>query len=108
MQRSSRKTTGTRFPWPRGAPGRAPSLIHPRLAHARTRHQEPQEVTYTGASPRARAQLLGFSDIVGADPSTGAVPVLNHEAIAGGLARARDVLGDEAPVRYLKVACEGG
>ena len=34
-----------------GAPGRAPSLIRPRLAHARTRHQGPWEVTYTGTGP---------------------------------------------------------
>ena len=33
------------------APGRVPSLVHPRLAHARTRHQGPWEVTYTGTGP---------------------------------------------------------
>lgn len=33
------------------APGRAPSLICPRLAHARTRHQGPWEVTYMRAGP---------------------------------------------------------
>ena len=54
-----------------------------------------------GAGPRARAQPLGFSDAAGTDPSTGAVLVLNHEAVAGGLVRARDVLSDEAPVRQL-------
>ena len=27
------------------------------------------------------------------------MPVLSHEAVVGGLARARDFLGDEAPVR---------
>ena len=33
------------------------------------------------------------------DPSIDAVPVLNHEAVVGGLVRSRDILGDEAPVR---------
>ena len=33
------------------ASGHAPSLIRPRLAHARTRHQWPWEVTYTGTGP---------------------------------------------------------
>ena len=31
------------------------------------------------------------------------MPVLNHESVVGGLARARDVLGDEAPVRQLVI-----
>ena len=52
-----------------------------------------------GASPRARAKPLGFSDAAGTDPSTDAVPVLNHEAVVGGFARAHDVYGDEAPDR---------
>ena len=79
------------------APGHAPWLVRPRLAHARTRHQGPWEVTYTGAGPRARAQPLGFSNAAGTDPSTDAVPVLNHEAVVGGLVRAHNVHGDEAP-----------
>ena len=32
------------------------------------------------------------------------MPVLNHEAVVGELIRARDVLGDEAPVRQLIVS----
>ena len=50
---------------------------------------------YTGAGPRARAQPLGFSDVVGTNPSTDVVSVLNHEAVAGGFARAYDVHGIE-------------
>ena len=34
-----------------GAPGRAPLLIRPRLAHARTTHQGTWKVTYTGTGP---------------------------------------------------------
>ena len=34
------------------------------------------------------------------------MPVLNHEAVMGGLARARDVLGDEAPVRQLIISMQ--
>ena len=30
--------------------------------------------------------------------------VLNHEAVVGGLARAQDVLGDEAPIRQLIIS----
>ena len=86
------------------APGHARSLIHPLLAHARTRHQGPWEVMCAGAGPRARAQPLGFSDTAGTDPSTDAMPVLNHEAVVGRLARARDFLGDEAPVRQLIIS----
>ena len=52
-----------------------------------------------GAGLRARAQPLGFSDTAGMDPSTDAVPVLNHEEVVGGFARAHDVYGDEAPDR---------
>ena len=47
LKKNNRRTV----PVATGAPGRAPSLVHPRLAHARTRHQGPWEVTYTGASP---------------------------------------------------------
>ena len=54
-----------------------------------------------GAGPRARAQPLGFSDAAGTDPSTDAVPVLNHEAVVGGFARAYDIHGDEAPDRQV-------
>ena len=50
-----------------------------------------------GAGPRARAQPLGFSDAARTDPSTGAVPVLNHEAVVGGLARVCNVHGIEVP-----------
>jgi hypothetical protein len=49
-----------------------------------------------GAGPRDRARPLGFSDAAGTDPSTDAMPVLNHEAVGGELARAHDVHGDEA------------
>ena len=31
------------------------------------------------------------------------MPVLNHEAVVGWLVRARDVIGNEAPVRQLIV-----
>ena len=41
-----------------------------------------------GTGPLDRAQPLGFSDVAGTDPSTDVVPVLNHEAVMGGLARA--------------------
>ena len=58
-------------------------------------------MTCTGAGPRARAQPLGFSDAAGTDPSTHAMPVLNHEAVVGGLARAYDIHGDEAPDRQM-------
>ena len=54
-----------------------------------------------GAGPRARAQPLGFSDTTGIDPSTHAVPVLNHEAVMGGLARAYDDHGNEVPNRQM-------
>ena len=54
-----------------------------------------------GASPRARAQPLGFSDAVGTDPSTDVVPVLNHEAVVGRFARAYDVHAIEVPVRQI-------
>jgi hypothetical protein len=40
------------------------------------------------------------------DPSTDAVPVLNHEAVVGGLARAYDVCGDEAPDRQVIIINE--
>ena len=33
------------------APGRAPWLVRPRFARARTRHKGPWEVMYTGAGP---------------------------------------------------------
>jgi hypothetical protein len=32
------------------------------------------------------------------NPSTDVVPVLNHEAVAGGFVRAHDIHGGEAPV----------
>ena len=35
------------------------------------------------------------------DPSTDAVPALNHEAVVGGLARAYDVHGNEVPDRQM-------
>ena len=54
-----------------------------------------------GASPRARAQPLGFSDAAGTDPSIDAVPVLNHEAVVGGLARVHNVHGIEVPDRQI-------
>jgi hypothetical protein len=54
-------------------------------------------VTYTRTGPRARAQPLGFSDAAGTDPSTDAVPVLNHKAVENGLARAHVLHSDEAP-----------
>ena len=54
-----------------------------------------------GAGPRARAQPLGFRNAAGIDPSTDDVLVLNHEAVVGGLARACDVHGDEAPNRQV-------
>ena len=54
-----------------------------------------------GASPRARAQPLGFSDTTGINLSTDVVPVLNHEAVAGGLARAHDVQGIKVPDRHV-------
>ena len=56
---------------------------------------------YTG--PRARAQPLGFGDAAGTDPSTDSVPVLNHEAVVGGLARAHDVHGIEVPDRQVTI-----
>ena len=56
---------------------------------------------YTGAGPRARAQPLGFSDATGTDPSTDVMPVLNHEAVVGGLARPHNVYGTEVPDRQL-------
>jgi len=40
-----------------------------------------------GAGLQARAQPLAFRNAAGTDPSTDTVPVLNHEAVAGGLAR---------------------
>ena len=58
-------------------------------------------MTCTGAGSRARAQPLGFSDAAGTDPSTDDVPVLNHEVVVRGLARAYDVHGDEAPDRQV-------
>jgi len=54
-------------------------------------------VTCTGAGPRDRARPLGFSDTAGTDPSTNAVPVLNHEAVVGGFARVYDVHGIKVP-----------
>ena len=54
-----------------------------------------------GAGPRAKAQPLGFSDAAGTDPSTDAVPVLNHEAVVGGFATAYDVHGYESPGRQV-------
>ena len=80
--------------------GTAPRALT-RLAHARTRHQGPREVTCTGAGPRDRARPLGFSDAAGTDPSTDAMPVLNHEAVGRGFVRAHDVRGDEAPDRQV-------
>ena len=71
------------------------------IGHARTRHQGPWEVTYTGSGPRARAQPLGFSDAAGTDPSTDVVLVLNHEAVVGGFARAYDVHGIEVPDMHI-------
>ena len=38
-----------------------------------------------------------FSDAAGTEPITDAVPVLNHEAVVGGFARAHDIHGDKAP-----------
>ena len=35
------------------------------------------------------------------DPSTYIMPILNHEAVVGGLARAYDIHGDEAPDRQM-------
>ena len=55
----------------------------------------------TGAGPRAIAQPLGFSNAAGTDPSTDAVPVLNHEAVVGGLARAYGIHGNEVPDRQM-------
>lgn len=56
-----------------------------------------REATYTGAGPRDRARPLGFSNAAGTDLSTDVVPVLNHEAVVGGLERAYNVHDDEAP-----------
>ena len=42
-----------------------------------------------------------FSDAAGTDPSTDAVPVLNHEAVEGGFARPYDVHGVEALDRHV-------
>ena len=53
------------------------------------------------AGPRAKAQPLGFSDTTGMDPSTDAMPVLNHEVVVGGFARAYDVHGNEVPGRQM-------
>ena len=58
-------------------------------------------MTCTGAGPRARARPLGFTDATGTDPSTDAVPVLNHVAVVGRFVRARDVHGGEAPDRQV-------
>ena len=58
-----------------------------------------------------RSSALGFIDAVGTDPSTDVVPVLNHEAGVGGLARACDVHGIEVPDRHtiiVKQLMEGG
>ena len=54
-------------------------------------------MTCTGAGPQAKAQPLRFSNVVGTDPSTDVVLVLNHEAVVGELARACDIYDDEAP-----------
>ena len=93
MQQSKRKTTGARFPRERGT-CHGPLLTHPRLAHARTRHQGPREVTSREWLAR-QSSALGFSDAAGTDPSTDAVPVLNHEAVVSGLTRAHDLSGCE-------------
>ena len=60
-------------------------------------------MTCTGAGPRARAQPLGFGDAAGTDPSTDAVPVLNHEVVVRGLARVHDVHGIEVPNRHVTI-----
>ena len=93
MQRSKRKTDGARFPRERGT-CHGPLLTHPRLAHARTRHQGPWEVTSWEWLTR-QSSALWFSDAAGTDPSTDAVLVLNHGAVASGLARAHDLSGSE-------------
>ena len=54
-----------------------------------------------GAGPRARAQPLGFSDAAWTDPSIDTVPVLNHEAVVGGLVRAGNVHDNESPDRHM-------
>ena len=56
-----------------------------------------------GAGTRARAQPLGFGDAAGTNPSTDAVPVLNHEAVVGGLARVYDIHGIKVPGRQVVV-----
>ena len=94
-----KKSNRCAVPVATGEPGRAPSLVDLRLAHARTRHQGPREVMYTRAGLRARARPLWFSDAAGTDLSIDVVPVLNHEAVAGALPRVRDILSVEAPVR---------
>ena len=58
-------------------------------------------MTYTGAGPPAKARPLGISDAAGTDPNTDAVPVLNHEAVVGGLARAYGIHGNEVPDRQM-------
>ena len=50
-----------------------------------------------GAGLRDRARSLGFGDASGTNWSTDAMPVLNHEAVVGGFARAHDVHGGESP-----------
>ena len=42
-----------------------------------------------------QSSALGFSDAAGTDPSTDAVPVLNHGAVASGLTRAHGLSGSE-------------
>ena len=63
-------------------------------------------MTYTGAGPRARAQPLGIGDGAWTDPSTYVVPVLNHEAVVGGLSRVYDVHGID--LRDRQVIMTGG
>ena len=55
------------------------------------------------AGPRAKARPLGFSDVAGTDPSTDVVPVLNHEAVAGGFVMAHNVHDGEALDRQVIV-----
>ena len=42
-----------------------------------------------------QSSALGFIDAAGTEPSTDVVPVLNHGAVASGLARAHDLSGGE-------------
>ena len=49
-----------------------------------------------GTGPR-HSSAVGFIDAAGTDPSTDDMSVLNHEAVAGGFARAYDIHGIEVP-----------